>query len=147
MMQKDPGIIEILLVEDNPGDVRLVQETLKEGWRKSNLSVVRDGEQAVDFLHQERTYTAAPRPSLILLDLNLPKKNGHEVLEEIKSDERLKHIPIVILTASKADADIQKSYAAHANCYLTKPADLDGFFGIMEAIENFWLSVVSLPRT
>ncbi len=141
---RDHGI-EILLVEDNPGDVRLTKEALKEGKILNNLNVVTDGVEAVAFLRREGNYTSAPRPELILLDLNLPKKDGREVLAEIKKDPSLKLIPVVILTSSAAEQDIVKSYNLHANCYVTKPVDLDQFIEVVKSIENFWLAVVKLP--
>jgi two-component system, chemotaxis family, response regulator Rcp1 len=138
--------IEILLVEDNPGDVRLTEEALKDGKILNNLNVVPDGSAAMAFLRREGVYATAPRPELILLDLNLPKKDGREVLAEIKKDEDLKCIPVVILTSSAAEQDIVKSYSLHANCYITKPVDLDQFIGVVKSIEHFWLSVVRLPQ-
>jgi len=137
--------IEILLVEDNLGDVRLTQEALKEGKVHNNLSVVADGAAAMAYLRQQGRFGAAVRPDIILLDLNLPKKNGREVLAEIKQDDRLKHIPVVILTTSKADEDVLKSYNLYANCYITKPVDLDQFIRVIQSIENFWLTIVKLP--
>lgn len=137
--------IEILLVEDNPGDVRLTLEALEEGKVMNNLSVVGDGVEALAFLRQEGKHADAPYPDLILLDLNLPKKNGYEVLKEIKKDPSLKRIPVVILTVSKDEEDILKSYNLHANCYITKPVDLDQFINIVKSIEDFWLSLVKLP--
>jgi two-component system, chemotaxis family, response regulator Rcp1 len=137
--------IEILLVEDNPGDVRLTQEALKDGKILNNLSVVSDGVEAMAFLLREGKFTDAPRPELILLDLNLPKKDGREVLAEIKSQPDLKRIPVVILTSSAAEQDIVKSYNLHANCYITKPVDLDQFIHVVKSIEQFWLTVVKLP--
>ena len=137
--------IEILLVEDNPGDVRLTQEALKENKVCNTMSVVEDGLEAIAFLHQEGTYSNAPRPDLILLDLNLPKKDGREVLAEIKNDPDLKRIPVVVLTTSKAEEDIIKMYDNYANCYITKPVDLDEFISIIKSIENFWVNIVKLP--
>lgn len=137
--------IEILLVEDSPGDVRLVQEALKEGKMNNNISVVRDGVEALAFLRQEDKYAGAPRPDIILLDLNLPKKDGREVLAEIKEDPNLKRIPIVVLTTSEAEQDILKAYNLHANCYITKPVDLDQFITVVKSIEDFWLTIVKLP--
>lgn len=137
--------IKILLVEDNPGDIRLTQEVFREGKVHSNLSVVTDGVEALAFLHQKGKYVNAPRPNLILLDLNLPKKNGCEVLMEIKADPDLKSIPVVILTTSNASQDILKTYALHANCYIKKPVDLEQFFTVIRSIENFWLTIVTLP--
>lgn len=141
----NPRPIEILLVEDNPGDVRLTMEALREGKVHNRVSVAQDGVEAMAFLRQEGKYAAAPRPDLILLDLNLPKKDGREVLAEIKADDKLKHIPVVILTTSHAEQDILKSYDLHANCYVTKPVDLDQFISVVRSIEDFWLTVVALP--
>lgn len=138
--------VEILLVEDSPGDVRLTQEALKEGKVLNNLSVVGDGAAALDFLRRRGTYGNTPRPDLILLDLNLPKKDGREVLEEIKDDPDLKRIPVVILTTSGADQDIAKSYELHANCYITKPVNLEQFISVVKSVEDFWLTVVKLPK-
>ncbi|MGB7749691.1 MAG: response regulator [Verrucomicrobiia bacterium] len=137
--------IEILLVEDNPGDVDLTREALEIGKLNNILHVVDDGEEAMAFLRREGQYAKAPRPDLVLLDLNLPKKNGREVLAEIKSDADLKRIPVVILTTSKAEEDILKTYNLHANCYVTKPIDLDQFIKVVHAIEEFWLTIVKLP--
>ena len=134
-----------MLVEDNPGDVRLVQETFREGKVCNNLEITRDGVEAMAFLRHEGQFASAPRPDLILLDLNLPRKNGSEVLAEIKADEKLKRIPVVILTASQAEEDIVKAYDLYANCYLTKPIDLDQFISLVNAIKSFWLSIVKLP--
>jgi CheY-like chemotaxis protein len=140
-----PKPIDILLVEDNPGDVRLTIEGLKEGKILNNLSVVSNGVEAMAFLRREGGYANAPRPDLILLDLNLPRKDGREVLVEIKNDNNLKRIPVVILTSSEAEQDIVKSYNLHANCYITKPVELDQFIGVIKNIEQFWLTVVKLP--
>jgi two-component system, chemotaxis family, response regulator Rcp1 len=137
--------IEILLVEDNPGDVRLTQEALKEGKVRNNMFVAGDGEEALAFLRRQGTYAKATRPDLILLDLNLPRKSGREVLEEIKTDPDLKRIPVVVLTVSKAEQDVLKSYELHANCYITKPVDLEQFLNVVKSIEDFWLTVVMLP--
>ena len=137
--------IEILLVEDNPGDVRLTQEALKEGKIANHLSVAMDGMEALAFLRQEGDFGKMPEPDLILLDLNLPKKNGWEVLEEIKSDEQLKKIPVVILTTSRDEIDVLKSYKLHANCYIVKPVDLYQFVEVVKSIEDFWLTLVKLP--
>ncbi len=137
--------IEIMMVEDNPGDVRLTVEALKEGKVRNNFHTAEDGEEALAYLRQEGRYAGAPRPDLILLDLNLPKKSGREVLAEIKEDPDLRRIPVVILTVSQAEQDIVKSYNLHANCYITKPVDLDQFLEVVKAIENFWLTVVMLP--
>jgi len=137
--------IEILMVEDNPGDVRLTLEALKEGKVRNNLHTVADGEEAMKFLRRQGAYSKVPRPDLVLLDLNLPKKNGREVLAEIKDDPDLKRIPVVILTVSKAEQDIIKSYNLHANCYITKPVNLEQFIQVVRSIEDFWLSIVMLP--
>jgi two-component system, chemotaxis family, response regulator Rcp1 len=137
--------IEILMVEDNPGDVRLTIEALKEGKVRNNLYTVEDGELALAYLRRQGQFAEATRPDLILLDLNLPKKNGPEVLAEIKEDPELRRIPVVILTVSKAEQDILKSYNLHANCYITKPVDLDQFIQVVKSIEDFWLTVVMLP--
>jgi CheY-like chemotaxis protein len=137
--------IEILLVEDNPGDARLAIEALREAKVGNRLNVVQDGVEAVAFLRREGEYAGAPRPDLILLDLNLPKKDGREVLAEIKADGDLKRIPVVVLTTSKAEQDILKMYELHANCYITKPVDLDQFMNVVRSIEEFWLTVVKLP--
>jgi len=137
--------VEILLVEDNPGDVRLAIEALKEAKVRNNLHVVEDGMEAMAFLRKEGQYTAVPRPDVVLLDLNLPKKDGREVLAEIKTDDNLKRIPVVILTVSKAEEDILKTYNLHANCYITKPLDLDQFLSVLKSIEDFWLTIVTLP--
>ena len=137
--------IEILLVEDNPGDARLVKEALKDVKVLNNLRVAKDGVEALDFLHREGNHTGAPRPDLILLDLNLPKKNGREVLKEIKADKNLKRIPVVVLTTSKAEEDILRSYDLQANCYITKPVDLDEFIKVVKSIKDFWFTIVKLP--
>jgi len=137
--------IAILLVEDSPADVRLTQEALKEEKLHNNLTVVNDGVEAMAYLHREGKYANAARPDLILLDLNLPKKDGREVLKEIKSDERLKSIPVVVLTISKAEEDVIKSYNLHANCYITKPIDLNQFSKVVKSIQEFWLTIVKLP--
>jgi len=138
--------IEILLVEDNPGDVRLTIEAFKEGKICHHMSVVGDGVEALTFLHQEGPYTNAPRPDLILLDLNLPKKNGRNVLAEIKVEEGLKEIPVVVLTTSNAEKDILKTYDLHTNCYITKPVHLEQFITIAKFIEDFWFSTVKLSK-
>lgn len=137
--------IEILLVEDNPADVRLTEEALREGKVRNRLNVARDGVEALAFLRREGAFSEAPRPDLILLDLNLPKKDGREVLSEIKRDARLMRIPVVVLTTSSAEVDILKSYELHANCYITKPVDLEQFVQVVKSIDDFWLSVVRLP--
>jgi len=139
-------IINILLVEDNSGDARLAKEALKEGKVKNQLHIVTDGVEATDFLFKRNDYKDAPLPDLIILDLNLPKKDGREVLAEIKADENLKSIPIVILTTSKAEEDILKAYNLHANCYITKPLDLNKFLEVVKSIEDFWLTIVKLPN-
>ena len=138
--------LEVLLVEDSPGDVRLTREALKDAKVHINLHVAPDGAEAMAFLKREGDYANVPRPDLILLDLNLPKKGGREVLAEIKESESLKSIPVVILTTSASEEDILRSYRLHANCYITKPVDLDGFLKVVHSIDNFWLSVVKLPR-
>jgi two-component system, chemotaxis family, response regulator Rcp1 len=137
--------IEILLVEDNPGDVRLTVEALNEGKVRNHMCTVADGEEALKYLRRQPPYTKAVRPDLVLLDLNLPKKTGQEVLAEIKDDPDLKRIPVVILTVSQAEQDILRTYNLHANCYITKPVDLDQFLSVVKAIEGFWLTVVMLP--
>jgi chemotaxis family two-component system response regulator Rcp1 len=138
-------LFEILLVEDNPGDVRLTIEVLKEGRARSNLNVVKDGVEALAFLRREGKYAGAARPDLILLDLNLPRMDGREVLAEIKSSLHLRCIPVVVLTTSIAEQDVRRSYGLHANCYVTKPANLDQFVQVIKAIEDFWLTTVRLP--
>jgi chemotaxis family two-component system response regulator Rcp1 len=140
-----PRMIEILLVEDNPGDVRLIQEALKENKVRNRLHVAKDGVEAVDFLRRKGAFADAPRPDLILLDLNLPKRDGREVLSDIKGDPNLKRIPVVVLTTSDDEHDILASYNLHANAYVTKPLDLDQFLKIVRQIEGFWLTVVKLP--
>ena len=137
--------VEILLVEDNPGDARLARESLKDSKIRNSLSHVKDGVEALAFLRQQGDYAAAPRPDLILLDLNLPRKDGRQVLAEIKQDSDLKHIPVVILTISKDEEDVLKSYSLHANCYITKPIDLGQFMKVVKSIEDFWLTIVKLP--
>jgi CheY-like chemotaxis protein len=139
-------LMDILLVEDNPGDVRLTQEALKENQLHNNLHVTRNGVEAMAFLRQEGEYADAPRPGLVLLDLNLPRKDGREVLAEIKSDAALKRIPVVILTTSQAEEDILKTYDLHANCYITKPVNLDQFIQVIQSIKDFWLATVELPE-
>ncbi len=137
--------IEILLVDDNPGDIRLTQEALKESKVLNNLHIVEDGMEALEFLRKEGRFKNEITPDIILLDLNLPKRNGREVLTEIKNDELLKKIPVVILTISRAEEDILKSYELHANCYITKAVDMNQFIKIFRSIENFWFSIVRLP--
>jgi chemotaxis family two-component system response regulator Rcp1 len=142
---EDAQPVEILLVEDSPGDVRLTREAFKDAKVHINLHVATDGAEAMAFLRREGKYASVPRPDLILLDLNLPKKDGRAILTEIKEDPKLKCIPIVILTTSSSEEDILRSYQLHANCYITKPVDLDGFLKVVKSIDNFWLSVVDLP--
>lgn len=144
-MRQGGRSIEILLVEDNPGDVRLTKESFWRSKIRNNVWVANDGEEAMLFLRRERKYTDAMRPDLIVLDLNLPKKDGREVLAEIKADEELRRIPVVILTISKAEEDILRTYDLHANCFITKPLDLDQFTSVVRSIEDFWLTVVKLP--
>lgn len=139
------GCIQVLLVEDNPGDVRLTKEALKEGKLLNQLTVVGDGVEALSFLRKQGIYADAPQPELILLDLNLPKKDGREVLAEIKADPNLRRITVVVLTTSSSEEDILKIYDLHANCYITKPVDLEQFMGVVKSIEDFWVSVVKLP--
>lgn len=141
----DAKPVEILLVEDNEGDIGLVEEVFEDAKIRNVLHVAEDGEEAMLFLNKESPYKYAPTPDIILLDLNLPKKDGREVLEEIKTDENLKRIPVVILTTSKAEEDIIKSYELHANSYITKPVDFDQFITVIKSIEDFWLEVVRLP--
>jgi two-component system, chemotaxis family, response regulator Rcp1 len=136
--------IDILLVEDNPGDVRLTREALKDAKVLNEIYVARDGVEAMQFVHNEGSFANAPMPDMILLDLNLPKKDGREVLAEIKKDPKLRHIPIVVLTTSKADEDIIRTYNLHANAYITKPVDLSRFVEIMHALEQFWFTIVKL---
>jgi two-component system response regulator len=137
--------IEILLVEDNPGDIRLMRESFKDAKVRNNINHVGDGIAALAYLRREGPYARAPRPDIILLDLNLPKKDGRQVLAEIKSDDDLKRIPVVILTTSRAEEDIVKSYDLHANCYISKPVDLEQFMHVVRSIENFWFTIVILP--
>ena len=137
--------IEILLVEDNEGDIGLVEEVFQEAKIRNNLHIAEDGEEAMLFLHKEGKFSDVPRPDIILLDLNLPRKDGREVLKEIKEDSSLKRIPVVVLTTSKAEEDILKSYDLHANSYITKPVDFDQFIKVIKSIEDFWLDVVKLP--
>jgi CheY-like chemotaxis protein len=137
--------IEVLLVEDNEGDVRLTQEALKEGKLFVHLNVARDGLEAIAFLHRVGVYEQAPVPDLILLDLNLPKKDGREVLQEIKGDPALMHIPVVVLTTSAADNDVVTTYGLHANCYITKPVDMEQFVKVVQLLEEFWFTIVKLP--
>jgi len=138
--------VEILLIEDNPGDVRLTQEVLKDFKMHNRLHVVKDGEEALEFLHREGKYVDVALPDLILLDLNLPKKDGREVLAQVKTDIVLKHIPVVVLTTSSTEQDVSKAYDLNANCYITKPVDLDKFIIVIKSIEDFWLTIVKLPK-
>lgn len=143
MIDRQP--FDILLVEDSEADVRLTREGLKDSKISSNLHVARDGVEALDFLHRRGSRAGAPRPDVILLDLNLPRKDGRKVLEEIKEDDMLKVIPVLVLTTSHENDDILKSYQAHANCYIRKPIDADGFFEVVRSIEKFWFETVTLP--
>jgi len=137
--------VEILLVEDNEGDIRLTKEAFRESMVWNHMNVVRDGAEALAFLRREGKYTDAIRPGIILLDLNLPKRSGIEVLEEIKRDDELKHIPVVVLTSSQAEQDILNSYNFHANCFISKPLDLEQFLQVVQSIKDFWLTIVKLP--
>jgi CheY-like chemotaxis protein len=137
--------IQILLVEDSPGDVRLTQEVLRDARIANDLYVVGDGEQAMAFLRQEGEFARRPRPDLVLLDLNLPRKDGREVLADLNADPELKAIPVIVLTTSEAEEDILRSYQLAANAYITKPIDLNEFIAVVRSIENFWLSIVRLP--
>ena len=144
-MEGENRPVEILLVEDNPGDERLTREALKEGKVYSNLHWVKDGVEAMEFLRRQGRHAGARRPDIILLDLNLPKKDGREVLQDIKSDPELKRIPVVVLTTSKAEEDVLRTYNLHANCYVTKPVDLEKFIVVVKSIDVFWLTVATLP--
>jgi CheY-like chemotaxis protein len=137
--------MQVLLVEDNPGDVRLTQEAFKDAKMHLELHVVPDGQEAMEFLRREGRYAQSPRPDLVLLDLNLPRKDGREVLADLKSDPDLMSIPVVILTTSTSDVDIQRTYLLHANCFISKPVDMEGFLTVVKSIDEFWLSVVRLP--
>ncbi|CDN10878.1 MAG: response regulator [Richelia sp.] len=137
--------LEVLLIEDNPGDVELTQIALEDSKISVHLSVVEDGVEAMAFLHKEAKYAIIPTPDIILLDLNLPKKDGREVLAEIKADRLLRRIPVVVLTTSQAEEDVLKAYNLSANCYITKPVDFDQFVKIVQSIENFWFTIVKLP--
>ena len=145
MSMRDSKPIEILLVEDNSGDARLAREALRDAKVRNNLTWISDGTDALAFLRREGKYQHAPRPDLILLDLNLPRKDGREVLTEIKADEKFRCIPIVILTTSQAEEDVLRAYHLNANCYITKPVDLDQFMKVVKTIEDFWLTIVKLP--
>jgi len=147
ILMKEMKIVEVLLVEDNPGDVRLTEEALKEGKLKVNLNVVMNGEDAIMFLRKQGRYADVPQPDIILLDLNIPRKSGIEVLEDIKQDARLRYIPVVVLTTSSAEEDILKTYNLHANCYITKPVDFEQFINVIRKVEDFWLTIVKLPFT
>lgn len=145
MNSSDVKLIDILVVEDNPGDARLIMEVLRSNKIHNSLHIVSDGVEAMNFLNKTAPYENMPRPDLIFLDLNLPRKDGREVLSELKSDDNLKQIPVVVMTMSQAEEDILKSYSLHANCYVTKPLDLDQFIKVIESIEEFWFSLVKLP--
>lgn len=147
MVESEMGSpVNILLVEDNPGDARLATEALRESKVSNTLYWAKDGEEAMAFLRQEGEHAGKPRPDIVLLDLNLPKKDGREVLADIKSDDRLKTIPVVILTTSENEEDVMRTYALHCNCYITKPIDLKQFLKVVRSIEDFWLTIVKLPR-
>ena len=143
--ENGPRSIEILLVEDNPGDVRLTLEAMRDAKVQTRIHVVEDGVEAMEFLRREGRFSDAPRPDLILLDLNLPRKDGRTVLAEVKADPDLKRIPVVILTTSRAEEDVLKAYDLHANCYVTKPVDLAQFMKVIALIDEFWINVVTLP--
>jgi chemotaxis family two-component system response regulator Rcp1 len=143
MTDRDP--VDILLAEDNPGDVKLTKKALEQGKLVNNLHVVNDGVGTMAYLRNEGEYADTPRPDLILLDLNMPRKDGRDVLEDLKADEELRRIPVVVLTSSDAEEDVVKSYELHANAYLTKPVDFDGFLEVINTLEEFWLEVVKLP--
>ncbi len=144
-MEQSSDHIHVLLVEDNPADIRLTQEALRESKIYTSLDIARDGEEAMAFLLREGQYADARQPDVILLDLNLPKKDGREVLADIKDHPRLKHIPVVILTSSQAEEDILRTYNLHANCYINKPVDFHQFIKVVRSIESFWFTVVKLP--
>jgi CheY-like chemotaxis protein len=146
LLQDSRGLATILLIEDNPGDVRLMREALRSNGTSKSLSVVEDGEQALSFLNRSGAFHNAPRPDLIFLDLNLPRKDGREVLAEIKNNQDLRRIPVIVLTTSESDNDIKKAYELHANCYVKKPTDLDEYLSVIQACESFWLHVVRLPH-
>jgi len=145
-MQNRLKTMEILLIEDNPGDVRLTQEALKLGQISNRLSWAKDGEEALAFLRREEPYQQSPRPDIILLDLNLPKHSGQEILKMIKSDEKIKSIPVIILTSSKAEEDIHQCYQTYANCYISKPVAIDKFIKVVQSIDLFWLTIATLPQ-
>ena len=144
-MENNPETLEILLVEDNEGDIILTKEALSETSVPNRLHVARDGEEGLAFLFKEGKFEHVPTPDLILLDLNMPRKDGKEVLSEIKNSPRVKHIPIVVLTTSEAEPDIINTYQLHANCYITKPVDINRFIEVIRGIENFWFNIVTLP--
>jgi chemotaxis family two-component system response regulator Rcp1 len=144
-MENNTRSIEILLVEDNPGDARLTLEAMRDAKVSNRIHVVEDGVEAMEYLRRQGRYSEAPRPDLILLDLNLPKKDGREVLAEVKADPVLKRIPVVVLTTSRAEEDVLRAYDLHANCYVTKPVDLEQFMRIVSLIDEFWIKVVTLP--
>ena len=146
MFEGQIRLLNVLLVEDNPGDIRLMREALRDGVAKKKLDAVEDGEEALAYLRREAPYADKPTPDLIFLDLNLPKKDGREVLIEIKRDDQLRRIPVVILTTSEAERDVSRAYELHANCYIKKPTDLDEYMEVIRACENFWLQIVRLPR-
>ena len=146
MLEDTRTSARILLVEDNPGDVRLMREALAANGMSKALSVVEDGEQALSFLKRRGTYSEAPRPDLIFLDLNLPRKDGREVLAEIKESNDLRRIPVIVLTTSESEIDVKRAYELHANCYVKKPTDLDEYLSVVKACESFWLHVVRLPH-
>ena len=141
----ESSLLQVLLVEDNPGDVRLTEEAFKDAKVQLEMHVAVDGIEAMEFLHRDGKFAESPRPDLILLDLNLPRKDGRDVLAEIKGDPSLMSIPVVILTTSASDVDIESSYMLHANCYISKPVDMEGFLTVVKSIDDFWLSVVKLP--
>ena len=141
----DNSLLQVLLVEDNPGDVRLTEEAFKDAKVQLEMHVAVDGVEAMEFLHREGKFAESPRPDLILLDLNLPRKDGRDVLAEVKGDPSLMTIPVVILTTSASDVDIESSYMLHANCYISKPVDMEGFLTVVKSIDDFWLTVVKLP--
>lgn len=145
MDKTNVDLIDILVVEDNPGDARLIKEVLNDSKIFNNIYFVKNGVEAMDCLHSKGKFKESPKPDLIILDLNLPKKDGREVLAEIKADEALKRIPVVIMTISQAEEDILRSYNLHANCYITKPIDLSKFIKVIKSIEDFWFSIVKLP--
>ena len=140
------NLIHILVVEDNEGDIFLIKEALEEGKIVNKISVIKDGKEAIDFLEKKEKYKDEETPDLILLDVNLPKKNGHEVLKYIKTSEDLKQIPVIMLTTSSSDKDVLLSYKNHANCFITKPLDVNNFLTIISGIENFWMNIVKLPK-